>query len=228
MSFTKKIATHLIPALTGSIAALVVVGATSSAPKGVPESREAVPAATPRGSQATFEPDERSENRLRMLEHRLADVARAVEARPEDDSLPPEVEEERVRLREHAMMEWRQALEEHEAQDVDANWSHEVGLRFADDIEAFASDGAFLVSKIDCRSTSCTAQLEFTSFDDATRHFATLLTARYRENCGTKTLFEEPQDPAAPYAVTMLYDCSEAKAARRGLLDGFAWDLASR
>ncbi len=215
MSALKKIASHLLPCATGAVSGLVVVLSLSGSAEPPRPDVELRPVLEPTRAPDPAPGSDQSA-RVGLLERGLARVVRRLDAIPEPVSgdLPPEVEADRQSLREQANASWRDELEQHAREAVDPSWSDHAEARFYEDLDAMAGDGAFRTVVVDCRSESCTAEVEFETFGAATRGFVGLLTAEYSENCGTKTVLDDPLDPAEPYRATILYDCSEAKAQR--------------
>jgi hypothetical protein len=68
------------------------------------------------------------------------------------------------------------------------------------------------VRGVDCRTTLCTATLEWPSFVDARNGFRSILHSQDRANCGREILLLDSEDPSAPYQATAVLDCTEWRA----------------
>ena len=214
-----KLSSTIIPAFVGAVTAAAITTSLaddSSAGDATPDGRRAArtePAAAPSapGDVAT------------LLTRAKLQRIQQIEARRETDRLDEEVPPDPLETGEVTLDAyraelydaWKEELADHEAEPCDAPWAAEATPIFEEDLEEL-SQGAFRTLDVRCRTTTCSASVEFPSFHDATEGFSSLLHHPYRVNCGTKTVLEEPANPDAAYVATVLYDCRHTR--EQGLL----------
>jgi len=165
------------------------------------------------------------ERRLRSIEDRVAEKQLADRAREEasradqgqreaaakrsGERAPEDPDASRAR----AYKAWEEQLALHKAEPEDRRWAPSTAVAFSADLRELSAD-RFELTQTQCRSTSCSAQLRFADYATALENLGTLIHHRYRTNCATETALPPPAvgRENAPYEVTMLYDCTTARA----------------
>ena len=106
---------------------------------------------------------------------------------------------------------WQDTKAEFEQERIDPKWANATNQLFETDLNQLAQESGFWMLDTECRSTKCSAVVEWPSFSDAQLAFADLLHYPYEANCARHTLLPEPDeaDIEAPYEVTVIFDCSE-------------------
>jgi len=99
---------------------------------------------------------------------------------------------------------WRGLLDAHDAEPRDSAWAQRWTETLKPDFDALAPNLGFSVRGIDCRSTSCTAELQWPSYDAATEHWQELLHHRYSANCAVAVDLRTPERPEDPYTARVL------------------------
>jgi hypothetical protein len=209
------------PALrtVGTVAAGAVAGALASAAIGTvrspkPKSQER-PSILIEHRRADADIDLAS--RQRTLEGQMRELAaRVPTAQP--SSMPPEREpvhadvppdpvahQAAIQAR-HAG--WRSA---HAEEARDQPWAQSQERRLADGLRAHAEKNEYSVVATSCKTTSCTAEVEWPSYVSARTRWQALLHPGMA-GCESAVLLDEPQDPTAPYRTTAVYDCTEDRA----------------
>ena len=150
--------------------------------------------------------------RLAALEQQLAELEaeRGGPSPPVMPGEPPSPEEEAAIEAQHLAL-WSAKLVEHAAQDVDARWSAMASQGLAADLARLGDERGFLLVSTDCRTTTCAAALRWPSYEAAVDGFSALLHAEYALACERRITLPEPEDPAAPYEGTILFDCAPAR-----------------
>jgi hypothetical protein len=99
---------------------------------------------------------------------------------------------------------WGGRLAEHDAEPVDAKWAAPMTALLDTDFKDLSSEGGFAFGKPDCRSKSCTVEVEWPSFQEADEHYADLLHHAYSAGCSTRISLPNPAEPApgAPAATS--------------------------
>lgn len=124
-----------------------------------------------------------------------------------DKPLPPEVEREEI-LSRHA-----EAIAEHRRQPVDEGWAASTSASLQSDLARIgAAKGRFRVVQVDCRETTCIAEMEWPSFDAAREGFGAALHHAYEANCARRVYLPEPSDSSQRYRATMYFDCGQSRA----------------
>ena len=120
------------------------------------------------------------------------------------DGLPPDEEETVERTRQV----WDAQVEAHEDAPVDPQWSNEARASFERGLTDAAGELGGDV-RVDCRTDSCLATVEFDSYGSATTSFSGLLEHDYDLNCETSVAMPPPEDPNAPYGAEILFVCPD-------------------
>jgi hypothetical protein len=63
-----------------------------------------------------------------------------------------------------------------------------------------------------CKTTTCSAALEWPSYDEAMKSYDALLHGDFRANCARGILLPEPEDRTLPYRGRLLLDCENWRA----------------
>lgn len=154
--------------------------------------------------------------RLRELEKRLAAMETMVDsgASPQDEPHPPtpeDIEAQRGQL----LSKHQEAIENHRREPVDSSWSRSTSELFTSDIESLAEKADLKLIEVDCKSRSCLATVEWKSFSEAQSNYSALLHHSYAANCSREILLPEPDDLAAPYQATAVFDCAGWRESQR-------------
>lgn len=147
------------------------------------------------------------EERLRMLERRLAELSARSE--PSAPLTPPRPSREEAR--EQLFQRHQQQLDRHAREAIDASWAREAQGAFASDFAALTQGQSFQVRRIDCRSTTCVTTLEWPSYAEATQGYALLLQHSYGMDCARSILLPEPADLSARYQADLFLDCGNLR-----------------
>jgi hypothetical protein len=98
-------------------------------------------------------------------------------------------------------------LERHEQEATDAAWAPQSAASIREDLAAVAEAKKFHLASVDCRTTTCTAVLEWPSFSDAMQSFQSVAAAPTRMKCSHQITLPEPEPSAATYRATAFLDC---------------------
>lgn len=106
---------------------------------------------------------------------------------------------------------WEETKMRFEREEVDTKWAKATNQLFASDLTGLVEGSGFSIVHTECRTTQCSAVLEWASYDEASQGYATLLHHPYEANCTRHTLLPEPSEKDAdqPYQMTIIFDCSE-------------------
>jgi len=118
--------------------------------------------------------------------------------------------------RRREMQAHRAAIEQHLREPRDPLWApgSEKSLRAL--LEPVATRAKYRIASIDCRSTSCIAELSFASYAVAQENWRAVLHAQNLIGCGVAIAVEEPPIPAKNYALSVVYDCAETRRSALG------------
>lgn len=106
------------------------------------------------------------------------------------------------------------ALANHDREAKDPKWSEASETSVHGILDKIADTLHFRVDRVDCRMTTCTAELGWTDYSSAQKSIDQLITDRTGFNCGTEIFMPRPDDPSRPYSATLVYDCEETLAGR--------------
>lgn len=108
-----------------------------------------------------------------------------------------------------ATQHFEQQIDRHRTEPIDAGWSKTTARSLAKDLGSLGEKASFEVVDIDCRRTTCVAELEWPSYAQANSDVTRILAKVYEINCGMGLSVPEPKDRNAPYRATVLFDCHD-------------------
>jgi hypothetical protein len=157
-------------------------------------------------------------DRLPQLEPSVAVDSKATEAK-RNEAAADEAEVQALVLdpelaRATALKRWTDALANHEAEAADPVWSAPTGQAFEADLRGLGTETGFRFLTAQCRTTTCSARLEWPDYQSALQGSQQLVHHVYRTSCGTATTLAPPPSGSEKdaYQMTMLYDCASARA----------------
>lgn len=143
------------------------------------------------------------EQRLTALEQRLAELSTPTpggSARPAPTPL-------------EAQQRYEARLQQHAAEPVDPEWSRATASLIQADVLERAASMSFRLGRVDCRTTSCTAELEWPSLAEADREHGSLVHFPFRANCSRTVLLPPPaKADGGPLRASLLLDCESWRA----------------
>jgi hypothetical protein len=97
---------------------------------------------------------------------------------------------------------------------ADPVWSAPTGQAFEADLRGLGTETGFRFLTAQCRTTTCSARLEWPDYQSALQGSQQLVHHVYRTSCGTATTLAPPPSGSEKdaYQMTMLYDCASARA----------------
>ncbi len=204
----------MVATAAGALSGLAVTVVSSEAPKSDPVAQ---PTKTVTSVDDNGVARARANWRLRLLEARLAELEGATPAEEEDSPVhptsaveqetPPSIDGEIAEAqRQEAIAEWEAQLDSHSTEPRDPSWAVDIERSFAEQLEQL-DEGALDVESVECRTTTCLAAIQFSSFRDATEYFAELLHHDYAGGCGTSITMPEPERSDEPYTARLLLRC---------------------
>jgi hypothetical protein len=142
------------------------------------------------------------EARLAALEQRLAELAPPAPGASARQALTPLETQQRYEAQ----------LQQHAAEPVDPSWSRPTASLIEADVLKQAGSMSVRLGRVDCRTTSCTAELEWPSLAEADREYLSLVHFPYRANCSRTVLLPPPSKAEGPLRAQMLLDCESWRA----------------
>jgi hypothetical protein len=142
----------------------------------------------------------------------LRERIEALESRADD---PPHGEPGPPRLtaaesRDLHVRENQQALERHRLEPIDRDWSRAASAAIDAALSSLTSDGDHRTVAVECKTTSCTATLEWQSFTQARGGYGAImgrLGTVLDLPCGRSIVLPEPEEADRPYQATIVFDC---------------------
>jgi hypothetical protein len=110
-------------------------------------------------------------------------------------------------------------LAEHKKEAVDPDWAQAAQKSLGLDVERVVTNKKLPVRvlAVHCATVSCTVELEWPSFSEATRTYAEFVhTSEYSKTCTRGLMLPEPQNPAEQYRATLLLNCEEDRTGSPG------------
>lgn len=154
---------------------------------------------------------QRNRNELEWLKRRVAELSSARPAEAVDEPLQGAGDALSPEQAKAAALDWWEDTKAAFAEEpVDRAWAMETGDLFMSDIDGLAADHDFVPVKTECRSTRCSATVEWPTYGEAVKTFTELLHHSYQANCVRHTLLPDPEpgDFDVPYQATVIFDCA--------------------
>lgn len=94
-----------------------------------------------------------------------------------------------------------------------SSWGRRAEREFTDDLLRFAKSAQFEVVDVDCRSTTCAANVEFASARAAQKGWLAIAGGQYANNCSRDVLLDETvgRAPTDRLHASVFFDCSGAQ-----------------
>ena len=112
--------------------------------------------------------------------------------------------------------EERTALDRHARESADPRWSPRAARSLEGDLERLQELTRGRAVRVDCRTTTCVATMEWATHAEAVATYAHLLHADYGVNCTRSILLHQPEDAARPYQARLVFRCSNHRPALAG------------
>jgi hypothetical protein len=154
-----------------------------------------------------LDPAERA--RERVLDDRVRKLEQA--ARSETPRAPGVSAE--VQAREHRALH-AAAIAKHVRQPVDGEWSASMVKVLTREIESEAAEGHFKLVRVDCRTTSCIAALEWPSRNDGVTANAVLVRSMLDVPCSREILLDDEAPQKERFVATMVFECEREQPVR--------------
>lgn len=163
------------------------------------------------------------ERRLARLEHMMNSAPEAAYDDDEDDAQtasPRTVERPRWKptplpdleeVRERALSAWESQLSRIDQEPVDPSWARDKESALSSHIQSLAQRAGFRLLQAQCKTRSCSATMEWTSYADAMKHYSVVLHETSQSQCRRKIMLPEPENPSAPYQATIVLDCARER-----------------
>lgn len=212
---------------TSVLAAAVIISFALRTPAESPAEPSQHPSAQPALQAQPAPHDDATAARLLALERRVMELsarptpapapvpapqAQPTPARePDMDPLPPDpkAQEEMV----HVAFE--QQVEASMRDPVDAAWANTAGRTLHDELQSLrGNDERYKIVRVDCRTRTCLAELDFTNFADARSQLGRLVVETNLEGCASTGHIDPTEDPASRSKMRLLFDCNRSQSAR--------------
>lgn len=122
------------------------------------------------------------------------------------DPPPPGASPEVTPIEAHAA-----AIARHMDSPMDLRWARASEESISSSLERLAARSGFSVANVECRSTSCLAEVGWADYRAALSSYESLLVEAYEPNCATEITLPDPIDHGATYGATLVLDCSGSR-----------------
>lgn len=154
-----------------------------------------------------LDPAERG--RESILDDRVRKLEQAARSEtPRAPGVSPEVQ-----AREHRALH-AAAIAKHVREAVDGEWAASMVKVLTREIESEAAEGHFKLVRVDCRTTSCIAALEWPSHNDGVTANAMLVRSMLDVPCSREILLEEEGSAKERFVATMVFECERERPPR--------------
>lgn len=103
-------------------------------------------------------------------------------------------------------------LKEHDAEPPDPEWAKSTGVELESDLARVRELGDLAVSRVSCRNTTCTAQVEWPDRATALREYSLLVHVPFRVNCERSIILPDAEPGATKVTASLLLDCESWRA----------------
>ncbi len=105
------------------------------------------------------------------------------------------------------------ALDAHELEPRNTPWGNRASPELTADLGKLAQQGNFSLDRVDCRASTCTAEVDWASEAEARAGWHALLTYEYGVNCQRNVLLREEPDARGRTHADLIFDCTGAAQA---------------
>lgn len=125
------------------------------------------------------------------------------EKRPKRGDISPE-ESAKLHWKEH-----QEAIAKHDQEPVDATWAPVSEKSLQEGLKDVAKRVKFTAKKVECKTASCIAVLEWPSYAAAKASWSQFLSEPYQLPCGRAIMLpdEKTVSPSSPVDATLIFDC---------------------
>jgi len=192
-----------------------VLGAVCFVPGLLHEKREQAPAsaavheATPARAPVGDRKSAADDARVNALEQRLAALEQRPLAASPSGALPmTDVPKDTESAVAEERATFQAALDAHELEPRNTPWGNRAGRSFAEDLGKLSQQGKFSFNRVDCRASTCTADIDWSSEAEARAGWHSLLTYDYGVNCQRNVLLREQPDPHGRTHADLIFSCA--------------------
>lgn len=125
--------------------------------------------------------------------------------------------EDLAQLQQQALDRWSERLQQHASEPIDAAWSRTAALSPSEDLRSAEQQQPFHIIDTQCRSSSCSALVEWPSYHSAADSYAALLHQMTQLNCVRQIVLPQPARRDSAYQANgALRLCGATRAITRG------------
>jgi hypothetical protein len=118
---------------------------------------------------------------------------------------PQRTRPSRQEIEAHHLAQHNRMLETHRSEARDIRWAPDTEGIIVKNLAEIGKE-KFDTVKVECKTTTCTANLEWPSYQRAVATYSDLLHFATEVNCAREILLPEPKDPEAPYQATFVLE----------------------
>jgi hypothetical protein len=124
------------------------------------------------------------------------------------------VEVDLADLRRKEVQAHHAAIEQHMREPGDPTWAPASEKSLREFLSKLPAHTKYRVTLVDCRTTTCIAELSFRSYEDARQTWHSVLEARNPIQCTTAITLEDPKKSGAKgFELSVIYDCADTRGA---------------
>lgn len=193
--------TVLVGGLAGIAGSLLVGNRTKVLPPG---SAQPAPAVPPGGGLAVPEGEPISVP-FRRVRGGSSPPTLPRPSPPDDDRKSPldDLAERHARI----AASFEEQIAHHRLDSTDQQWAAAVTPPLKTELARVSADNGARLVDVECRSTSCVANVRFPTFDEAAMKYSALVEHPYVAACARSSYLPTPTNPTAPYDARVLFDC---------------------
>ena len=98
-----------------------------------------------------------------------------------------------------------------DGEPADPGWAPRAAKLLNEDFHNLGSNGSFQVNAVDCKTTTCVADIAFTDHYVAMTHWKEILANHFSVPCGVRMVLDGEGNGAEPYPTRVLLDCEDAR-----------------
>jgi len=107
------------------------------------------------------------------------------------------------------------AIAAHWQEPTDDRWAPEMTQTLRRELTELTRKGEFSVVRVDCRSESCVAIIEWPNYQRAMKNWNLVLQVPRSAPCGVEAALQDPIDPKARYQTSVFFKCSVEDRSRQ-------------
>jgi hypothetical protein len=114
---------------------------------------------------------------------------------------------------------FKERLEEHEREAIDPSWASDARRAYEREFDDLATDAGFTLRGVDCRTTTCVADVTFPSYMAAKSCMQKIVLSHWTLNCAKEMKVDPVASDSPSYLTSIYFNCASARESSQAAKD---------